>query len=340
MQQRLRFAADVLAARLAAAGSAPAGGIAGTALGLQTGCLLPRRVGHRGAEPPGTFNDRAITLIAGKPGTAVAFLGAPFRPGDPASLDAARCPPSSPACGITADTNVLLLPGGGQADLYRVEAVAPPALTLVRASTTVPRAYAAGTPVIAVDIDVFHVREGEDGLQMMRYDGWESDLPLLDHVARFRVDWFGAAEPPRFRQAQGESPRGPTYGPAPPDSGVDVAEDSWGPGENCVFSRDGGEAVPRLPTLGESPLALVRLDALSLTDGPWCPHDGAPGRFDADTLRVRRVRLTLAVEAATRGARGQDRALFASPGAGGSPHAIVPDQQLTLDIVPRSLGGW
>jgi len=341
MQQRLRFAADVLNARLVGAGSAPTGGLAAGALGLQTACLLPYRFGHRGADPPGTWRESTLSVIAGKPGAAVAFLGAPFLAGaSVAVLDSSRCAPSSPACGIAADTNVLLLPGGGQADLYRVDVVSPPVLTLVRASGTAPRSYPAGTPVVPVDIDVFYLRDEEDGLQLMRYDGWESDLPLLDHVARFRVRWFGAAEPPRFREAAGDAVPGPTYGPEPPAGASDVAEDSWGPGENCLFSRAGGAPVPRLPALGTSRLSVVPLDGAALTDGPWCADAATPGRFDADLFRVRRVRVSLVVEAAATGSRGRDPRLFSRPGVGGSPHAVVPDQQLTFEVVPRSLGGW
>jgi len=341
MQQRLRFAADVLAARLVSAGSAPTGGLGGGALGLQTACLLPYRFGHRKPDPPGTSSERTITVIAGKPGAAVAFLRVPLDAGaSVAELDASRCPPASPACGITADTNLLLLPGGGQADLCRVEAAAPPVLTLVRASGTARRSYPAGTPVVPVDIDVFYLRDGEDGLQLMRYDGWESDLPLLDHVSRFRVGWFGAAEPPRLREAAETAVTGVTYGPPPPAAALDVPGDSWGAGENCVFSRAGAVAVPRLPTLAGNRLSLVALESAILTDGPWCAHGAEPGRFDADLLRVRRVRLSLAVEAAAASSRGQDPRLFGRPGTAPNPHITVPDLQLTLDIVPRSLGGW
>ncbi len=261
MQQRLRFAADVLAARLESAGSAPTGGLSAGALGLQTACLLPYRFGHRRPDAPGTWRESAITVIAGKPGASVAFLRVPLHAGESlAEVDASRCPPASPTCGITADTNLLLLPGGGQADLYRVDAATPPVLTLVRASGTAPRSYPAGTPAVPVDIDVFYLSEGEDGLQLMRYDGWESDLPLLDHVSRFRVGWFGAADPPRFREAAQTSSAGATYGPPPPAAAVDVPGDSWGPGENCVFSRAGAAVIPRLPTLGGNPLSLVALD--------------------------------------------------------------------------------
>ena len=340
MRQRLRFAGDVLATRVASAGSAPSGGLSGVALGLRTPCLLPYRVGHRRADPAGSCRIDALALIAGKAGTVAGVLRVPFLPGErTVELEAARCPTAATACGIAADTNVLFLPGGGQADLFRVEAVSPPSLTVAPASGTVARAYPAGTPVVAVDIDVFYLRDTDEGPQLMRYDGWESDLPLLDHVSRFEVAWFGSADPPRIRGDAGAEPR-PTYGPEPPEAGVDLPGDDWGPGENCAFTRSDGALVPRLPPLAGIPLSNVALGPGVLTDGPWCPGAAAAGRVDADLFRVRRVRLVLEVEAAAASSRGADPRLFRRPGSGASPHTLAPDQQLTLDVVPRSLGGW
>lgn len=343
MQQRLRFAADVLSSRAMTAGSAPGGGLSGDPLGLLTACLLPYRIGHRRPDPPGSWAASTLTLVSGKAGGAVAFLRDRLPAGVlTAQIDASRCPPALPGCGLAVGTNLLLLPGGGQADLYRVGAVAGSTLTLLGASGTAPRSYPAGTPLAAVEIDVFYLRQGagEDGWQLMRYDGWESDLPLLDHVVRFEVTCFGEARPPRFHEGAAAGESGSTYGPPPPPAGVDVPEDSWGAGENCVFARDGGSVVSRLTALGDNQLALVALDRSVLTDGPWCPDALAAGRFDADLFRVRRIRLALSVEAASSGSRGRDTAVFARPGHAASPHALAPDRHLTFDIVPRSLGGW
>jgi hypothetical protein len=53
-----------------------------------------------------------------------------------------------------------------------------------------------------------------------------------------------------------------------------------------------------------------------LTDGPWCADSTSAGRFDADLLRVRRIRLDLAVEARNEGGL---RALLLSLGYADKP---------------------
>ena len=339
MQQRLRFAADVLAARVSSAGSAPPGGLTGVALGMRTACILPYRVGHRRPDPPGSSHAGTLTVMAGKPNASVGFLRLPLPAGEAvAALDPLRCGGPALACGILADMNVLLLAGGGRADLFRVVAVDPPVLTLVPSAATRPRTYPAGTPVVPVDIDVFYLRDQDEGPQLMRYDGWESDLPLLDHVARFEVAFLGSADPPRYQVSQA-AVAAPTYGPSPPPAGVDE-DDEWGAGENCVFRRVDGTVVPRLPVIGTRPTAPVRLAPAALADGPWCPDASAANGFDADLLRVRRVQLVLSVEATAASARGPDARFFEHPGQGANPHAVAPDQQITLDLAPRSLSGW
>jgi prepilin-type N-terminal cleavage/methylation domain-containing protein len=58
-----------------------------------------------------------------------------------------------------------------------------------------------------------------------------------------------------------------------------------------------------------------------LTDGPWLPDPSFPGRYDADLLHVRRIRVTLHV---------QPMRLF---------HGAPPlDQEIRFDVTPRNLG--
>ena len=74
-----------------------------------------------------------------------------------------------------------------------------------------------------------------------------------------------------------------------------------------------------------------------MTDGPWCPDAAAPNRVDADLFRVREVRVTLRLEAASPAARGGDARLFAHPGTARHPWRWVPDRQVTIDVVLRAL---
>ena len=72
--------------------------------------------------------------------------------------------------------------------------------------------------------------------------------------------------------------------------------------------------------------------------GPWRPDNASPGRYDADLLRVRRVRVTLRVQTANASYRGPAGALFARGGTSNGGERYVPDQEITFDVAPRNLG--
>lgn len=127
-----------------------------------------------------------------------------------------------------------------------------------------------------------------------------------------------------------------SFGPAPPAGGVDDARDVWGAGENCVIA-DANGPVPRLGRLSPTP-SPVPLDPAWFVDGPWCPDVAHAGRFDADLLRIRRVRLRLRVQVALAAMRGPAGRLFARGGSASSPELFAPDQEVVLDVSPRNLG--
>ncbi len=157
--------------------------------------------------------------------------------------------------------------------------------------------------------------------ELMKYDGWHTDLPVADDVVGLAFAHFGDPSPPVLRKPLSD-PEGPwtSYGPRPPDLGVDdPATPVYGAGENCTFTVIDGATVPRpdMRHLGSG--TLVRLNAAQLTDGPWCPDPSDPDRYDADLLRIRLVRVTLRVRA--------------------SRTLILPlgDRQITFDVTPRNL---
>ena len=73
-----------------------------------------------------------------------------------------------------------------------------------------------------------------------------------------------------------------------------------------------------------------------LIDGPWCGSGGT--RFDADLLRVRRIRITVRLQASDPAVRGSDRQRFANRGSAKRETSMVPDVTVTIDATPRNLG--
>jgi hypothetical protein len=97
-----------------------------------------------------------------------------------------------------------------------------------------------------------------------------------------------------------------------------------------------GADVPRLATLSGT-VSDVKLDAATLTDGPWCPDAASPVRYDADLLRVRRVRVTMRFEAAAASLRGPASTLFQRGGTATSTTRLVPDLETRFDVTPRNV---
>jgi hypothetical protein len=94
---------------------------------------------------------------------------------------------------------------------------------------------------------------------------------------------------------------------------------------------------PGLAPFGAAADPLVDLDPARLTDGPWCPDAASPARYDADLLRIRRVRVTLRLQAAAAALRGIGPR-FARPGTSSDGTRVVPDVQVSFDVTPRNMG--
>jgi type II secretory pathway pseudopilin PulG len=172
--------------------------------------------------------------------------------------------------------------------------------------------------------------------QLVVYDGTANpDVPVVDNVVGLSFDYYGDPQPPTMRKMLADD-AGPwtTYGPPPPS----VAAPPFGPGENCVFTNDGSPTPrPRLAALGAVDAPLLKLTAAQLTDGPWCPDDGDPARWDADLLRVRRIVVTVRVQAASAALRGPAGPLFSRAGTAQEGSKWVPDQEIRFDVSPRNL---
>jgi hypothetical protein len=172
--------------------------------------------------------------------------------------------------------------------------------------------------------------------QLVRAEGSGPELPLVDHVVKLEFQYFGDPEPPRLVDEESvESPElHATYGAAPPPVGE--SRGAWPPGESCTFALVDGRHQPRLDVLGAGS-GLVEITPALLTDGPWCADADTRNRFDADLLRIRRVRFTLRVQTALASLRGPVGALFARGGTARAGGRYVPDIEIQLDATPRNL---
>jgi hypothetical protein len=243
-------------------------------------------------------------------------------------------------CGFTVGMRVILFDPRGAFDAATVTEVLGDRIR-VQHGGGLSSTYDGGAVMAEVMVPTYFTRPdaATGAWQLVRYDGFRTDRPVVDNVVDVRFDYFGDPSPPRpLPAAAAEDPPRPatSYGPAPPEAGVDDPRDVWGAGENCVFVDAGGPS-PRLAQLGPGP-SPIPLDPARFRDGPWCPDGAHPVRFDADLLRIRRVRLRVRVQVAVAAMRGPAGRLFAKGGTSASPELFAPDQQIVLDVTPRNLG--
>jgi len=318
MQQRVRVVVDAVSRDLM---------MAGAGIGMSVAPVLPMRRGPLSPDPPGVFLSDRITIMYAPVAGASTTVGAPTDAGSAVYVSPqAGCPPTGPLCGFAANTLVAVLDQTGAYDTFRVAAVQETPPALISAGGTLSKSYAPGAAVLQVVSSTYWLRQdaATGTSELMHYDGRQTDLPMADGVTGLTFEYYGDPLPPELRGLPGDADgQSTSYGPPPPAMTTDdPATPAYGAGENCLFTvADGATVVrPEMRNLGTSP-SLARLSATQLSDGPWCPDPSAPNRFDADLLRIRRVRVTVRVRAL--------RVFLEAP---------LADRQITFDVMPRNPG--
>ena len=345
MQQRMRVAVDALRRDLVMAG---AGTYAGPALGPLNDVVAPvmplRAFGDTPDQAQNTFfRSDAISFLYVPSTPSQTRLSAPLAPGalDPLIDMPQNCPlaASQQVCGFVGGDRVLLTNTSGDWDVYSVDQVVSGAMTLLHRGQPSSASYPVGSALSVIRAGSYFLKSdvAAGTYQLMRHDGWTTELPVVDEVVALEFRYFGAALPPQLTGAPLDVTPGPwtTYGPPPPP--IAITRGSWPAGENCIFAVVDGAHVPRLTTIAPGSPTLVELTSAILTDGPWCPDSISRNRFDADLLRVRRIHVSLRVQSALVFLRGPAGALFAHGGTARAGDRYVPDLVTQFDITPRNL---
>jgi hypothetical protein len=342
MQQRLRVGADAMYNDLLMAGAGPYGGSAVGPLGSYFATVLPFRRDDQSPDLPGAYETDRISVLYVPSGSshtttlAMAHIGADIEvDGQPG------CSDTGPLCGFKAGMMAIIFDGTGWYDTFRITGLTDLPTAVQHDGQPLSKAYGAGSHIAQIVTATYWLKIDAvtKSYQLMRYDGFQTDVPVADNVVGLKFEYYGDPQPPVLRKPPTD-PKGPwtSYGPKPPALGTDDPADSWGEGENCVFTVEGSQQVPRdeIAVLGSVTHPLVKLESSRLTDGPWCPDEVVPTRVDADLLRVRKVRVTLRVQVGLEAFRGTGE-LFARPGTARSGERYVPDQEIRFDVTPRNL---
>lgn len=346
MDQRTRVLVHALQHDLTLAG---AGLDEGPLAGSLTQCfapILPRAIGTDGPETASASSITIRYVPAGSPQTTT--LDDLVGPSSAIRVSAdGSCPPGEPVCGFAAGMQVALFDGTGAHDLLTIADVQGGALHFRPPTEGPVLPLSAGAAITQVVSRSYYLNETE--ARVYRFDGFQSRAPLVDNVVQLNFEYRGEPVPPVTRR-DASDPTGPwtTYGPRPPPVGTAGPMLEYAVGESCTFGVRDGRHEPRLANwLGPLPSgSLVTVPIERLADGPWCPGraTGAgvavAGRFDADVLRIRSVRVTLRVQAGSalvRGLNPPGRLLFVHPGSARASSAYLPDRVTSFDVTPANL---
>ena len=144
--------------------------------------------------------------------------------------------------------------------------------------------------------------------QLRHYDGYLTDVPVADNVVGVTFEYMGDPNPP--------------IEPKPPAGKA-----------NCLYDA-GGNYVAGMATLPPQGGSLASLPLSMLNDGPWC--GAGNNQFDADLLRVKKVRVTLRVQASQDQFRGTGPE-FVSPGFNQNALRHLPDYTVRFEVSPRNM---
>jgi hypothetical protein len=345
LQQRLRVGVDTLQKDLVMAGAGTYAGEKAGALSYFIAPIMPYVAFGDVTDPSKGvyFRDDVISMVYVPPTPSQTTISQDMPPKSVEIKVNAQpnCPPvkGEELCGFSQGDHAIIFDESGNWDMFTITQVQDPAVHMQHRDDAFSVKYSTNSALTQIVTAMYYFKPaaaGGAGLQLMYYDGWDTDLPVVDNVVKLQFRYFGEQQPPQLTGKPLTTIPGPwtTYGPVPPELGI--VKGNYPAGENCTFKVAGGQQVPRLPVLGPGGISQVEITKADLIDGPWCPSDDKPNRFDADLLRIRRVQVTLRVQTALSSLRGPAGTLFMNGGTGSGSH-YIPDQEITFDVTPRNM---
>jgi prepilin-type N-terminal cleavage/methylation domain-containing protein len=218
LQQRARVLAEKLQRDLVMAGAGPPLG-ADLRLVDLLAPIVPARTGFRLADPElSAFADRLSILYVPADGWSVPLSSSMTSPtsGVPIAAGSVGCPAAG-LCGFSEDSRALIVDPralGAGFDLFTVTGIAGE-LEHAAPNAAFSQGYGPPARVMPVVQRTYHFDRG--ARRLMVYDGYQSDVPLLDNVADVRFAYFRDALPgPGLRPLSlGELSDGPLIGLPP-----------------------------------------------------------------------------------------------------------------------------
>ena len=308
MQQRARVAADILSRDLFMAGAGLYTGPSTGALTNYFAPIIPRKMGLNNADPYTVVRADAITIQYVPNTYSQTTIRDPMpQPSSELKVeDMPNCPVGEELCGFKEGMTILIFDDEGHFDFFTVTNVQNAAGHLQHRQQDLSYAYDVGAKVTQADTHTYYL--DAQTRQLRHYDGYLTDVPVVDNVVGLTFTYFGDPNPPT-------SPK-PPMGKS-----------------NCLYDA-GGNLVAGLQTLTAQGGSLAELPLSILSDGPWCGNGN--NRFDVDLMRVKKIRITVRVEAGSDALRGTG-ADFVNSGFSQSALRTLPDFSVRFEVTPRNM---
>ena len=308
MQQRARIGTDLLFRDFFMAGAGIYMGPSAGALSNYFAPIIPRRMGWQNADAFNVVKPDAVTIsyIPNTYSQTTIRMPMPITSSELKVEEVANCPKHKNLCGFEEGMRVLIFDKIGNFDFFTITEVQDDAAHLQLYQQSLSTEYQTGDYVTQAEYHTYWY--DAVNRQLRHYDGYQTDVPVVDNVVGVLFEYFGEPLPP--------------VSPKPP---VGVA--------NCLYDAAGNlsSGLGPLPTNGGS---LAPLPLAILNDGPWC--GGGDNRFDADLLRVKKVRITLRVQASQAQFRGTG-ADFVVTGPNTEGLKGLADYTLRFEVSPRNM---
>jgi Tfp pilus assembly protein PilW len=312
MQQRMRVAQEMLFKELVMAGAGPYQGATTGSLVNFFAPVIPRRTGRINPDPTqgsGSFKSNAITLAYIPNSYSQSTISQPMPPNsvELKVTQQSNCPKKDPLCGFETGMAVILFDSSGHFDNFTVTQTQSDAAHLQHRGQNWTHEYATGAQVTQIVTHTYYLNTTTN--QLMRYDGDSIDIAIADNVVDLQFQYFGDPAIPLM--------------PKPP---LGTA--------NCLYDAAGNFAAA-MTVLTPLDGSFAELTPAMLSDGPYC--GSGSNQFDADLLRIRKVRVLLRVQAASSSLRGTNTAIFKNPGSAIGGERYVPDYRVGFEVAPRNM---
>ena len=186
MQQRLRLGVDTLAKDLMMAGAGTYAGSGSGSLGNFFAPILPYRTGNITPDPSGSFFTDRVTVMYVPPTSAQTSIrdDMPSNSSEIKVNQQPGCPSGNDLCGFYEGMTVLIFDATGAFETFQITQVQDPALHLQHQGQDFQKSYGAGTNISQIAAYTYWFKNDDVSgtYQLMRYDGYQTDLPIVDNI--------------------------------------------------------------------------------------------------------------------------------------------------------------